>query len=155
MSACFSCVNVCFILSDNAFILHVKGGFECCNVCYASGYVAKTGHNVHILEVSVDRADVCVGMVGCDFTLSCFSRPRPSCDLPHFAFDKRASFSVERGGTTARQQENTTPNHTPTPNPKPNPNPNPTTPWKLCFQCRTVTPWQTLGQRSARCSKML
>ena len=94
MSACFSCVNVCFFSSDNDFVLDVKGGFACCNVCYASGYVAKTGYNVQELEVSEDRADVCVGMVGCDFTLSCFSRPRPSFDLPHFAFAKRARVRV-------------------------------------------------------------
>ena len=56
--------------------------------------VYKTGYNVQELEVSEDRADVCVGMVGCDFTLSCFSRPRPSFDLPHFAFAKRARVRV-------------------------------------------------------------
>ncbi len=53
-----------------------------------------TRQDTQILEVSEDRAEVCVGMVGCDFTLSCFSRPRPSFDLPHFAFAKRARVRV-------------------------------------------------------------
>ena len=62
VSACFSWVNVCFFSSDNDFVLDVKGGFACCNVCYVSGYVAKTGYNVQELEVSEDRADVCVSL---------------------------------------------------------------------------------------------
>ena len=61
---CYSCVTVCFVSSAYDCNSYANDGISWDNVCYKDGNVRKSGNAGRLLEVSVDKIDVYVGMVG-------------------------------------------------------------------------------------------